>query len=50
MKITLEFVNVKIRVIKKIKKFIKLNILILIKIKLMNHIEKNIIDKKMKIK
>ena len=47
MKITLKFLNVKIRVI---KKFIKLNILILIKIKLMIYIDKNIIDKKMKIK
>ena len=47
MKITLKSLNVKIRVI---TKFIKLNILILIKIKLINHIKANIIDRKMKIK
>ena len=47
MKITLEFLNAKIRMIKKI---IKLNILILVKIKLTKNILKNIISKKMKIK
>ena len=47
MKITLEFLNVKIRMIKKI---IKLNILILVKIKLTNNILSNIRTKKIKIK
>ena len=47
MKITLEFLNVKIRMIKKI---IKPNILIFIKIKLIIHILQNIRTKKMKIK
>ena len=47
MKITLEFLNVKIRMIKKI---IKLNILTFLKIKLINYILRNTIHKKMKIK
>ena len=47
MKITLELLNVKIRMIKKI---IKSNILVLIKIKLINYILWNIRTKKMKIK
>ena len=46
MKITLELLNAKIRVI---QKFIKLNILISIKIKLRKDIYKNTADKKMKI-
>ena len=45
MKITLELINVKIIAI---KKFIKSNILILIRIKLILHILQNIIAKKMK--
>ena len=47
MKITLKLLNAKIRMI---KKFIKSNILILIKIKLTIHILQNIKSKKMKIK
>ena len=47
MKITLEFLNVKIRMIKKI---IKSNISIFLKIKLINYILQNIIIEKMKIK
>ena len=47
MKITLELLNVKIKITKKI---IKSNIVILIKIKLILHILQNIRAKKMKIK
>ena len=47
MKITLKLLNAKIKIT---KKFIKSNISILIKIKLILHILQNIITKKMKIK
>ena len=47
MKITLKFLNVKIRIIKKI---IKSNILTFLKIKLIKYILQNIRIKKMKIK